>query len=308
MLPTLATASPKPFLNAACRSIDKSLLPVRTEPFARFGCWAPSISVARDGTMTRLARWIALNQRVSAADGKRLIRASADQLWRRCQEANPQCFRTYRVVTLDRPSYFLPAGDVVFEVLENPTQIPEQPPTGVMLRHLEAMDMFPSATFYFLRPVFVTEPTFGLCSADELRGEAQFNRLDAMRLARYFGWAFRTQAWLALKRDAAALFALRALVRAVEALTWDVALRRVGDRIDPRTRRLLRRDFERRLQRTESLGLAAESRRLESALAELRRRIAIDPVLAFEVPDRAGQLWFEAHWFFASNGRTYVHY
>jgi hypothetical protein len=70
----------------------------------------------------------------------------------------------------------------------------------------------------------------------------------------------------------------------------------------------LRRDFTRRLERTHSLGLATESRRLEFALAELRRRIVIDPVLAFELPDRPGELWFEAHWFIGRDARTYVHY
>ena len=44
------------------------------------------------------------------------------------------------------------------------------------------------------------------------------------------------------------------------------------------------------------------------ALDELRRRMTIDPVLAFEVAGRPGELWFEAHWFAANDGRTYVHY
>jgi hypothetical protein len=301
MFSTLAKTPLKPFPHAARPSIAKTLPLARTEPFARFGCWAPSVSVARDGTIGRLARWIALHQLEAATP-------SADQLWRRCQEANSECFRTYRVVTLDRPSYFLPAGEVVFEVLENPTQIPERPPAGVMLRHLEAMDTFASATFYFLRPVFVTEPTFRLSTADELRREAHLDQLDAMRLARHFGWAFRSQVWLAAKRDAAALFALRTLVRSVEALTWDLAPIPAGDRIDPLTRRRLQREFGRRLERTESLGLAAESRRLKFALAELQRRIVIDPVLAFELPDRPGELWFEAHWYVGRDGRTYVHF
>jgi hypothetical protein len=272
-----------------------------SQPFERFGCWAPSISVARDGTIGTLARWIALNQHEPATP-------SADELWQRCQDANPDCFRTYQVVKLDRPSYFLPAGEVVFEVLENPTQIPEQPPTGVMLRHLEAMDAFPAATFYFLRPVFVSEPTFQLCTPDELRREACFDRLDTLWRARYFGWAYRTQAWLAAKRDAAKLLTLRALTRTVEALTWDLPSLPSGDRADPQTRRPFRRQYTYRPEPTQSLGLIAERRRLEFALIELRRRMAVDPVLAFELPDRPGELWFEAHWFIGRDARTYVHY
>ena len=34
----------------------------------------------------------------------------------------------------------------------------------------------------------------------------------------------------------------------------------------------------------------------------------IDLVLAFELPDRPGELWFEAHWFIGRDARTYVHY
>lgn len=270
------------------------------EPFARFGRWAEPVSIARDGTIPRLARWIAVQ-------GNKSLDESA--IWSACRAANPECFRTYRVVTLDGPSFFLPAGEVAFEVIENPTQIPERPPQGVMLRHLEAMDAFASATFYFLRPVFVAEPGFRLCSVDELRCEAHFDRFDALRRARQLGWAYRSQAWLAAKRDRAALLALRLLVRSIETLTWELAptLPNRGG-IDPATRRRLRRQFERRLERTEELDLTKESRRLRIALNDLQRRITIDPVLAFEVASRPGELWFEAHWFAGNDGRTYVHY
>jgi hypothetical protein len=70
----------------------------------------------------------------------------------------------------------------------------------------------------------------------------------------------------------------------------------------------MRRNFGHRLEPAESLDLVFERRRLEFALAELRRRIAVDPVLAFELPDRPGELWFEAHWFIGRDARTYVHY
>jgi hypothetical protein len=301
MLPTLAPSSLTLPSHPDHQSLGEMLPLAPTQPFERFGCWAPSITVARDGTIGRLSRWIALQRNASNTP-------TTEKLWQRCQDANPECFRTYRVVKLDRPSYFLPAGDVVFEALENPTQIPEQPPTGVMLRHMEAMDTFPSATFYFLRPVFVAEPTFQLCTADELRREAYFDRLDAMRRARYFGWAFRTQAWLAAKRDAAAVLALRVLTRTVEALTWDLPTLPVRDPIKPRTPHPLRHQYTYRPDPTRSLGLIAERRRLEFALTELRRRMAVDPVLAFELADRPGELWFEAHWFIGRDARTYVHY
>lgn len=269
-----------------------------TEPFTRFGRWAPSISVARDGTIPHLARWLALHapQYLSAAES-----------WDRCRAANPTCFRTYRVVALDAPSFFLPAGEVVFEAIENPTQIPDRPPQGVMLRHMEALDTFAAATFYFLRPVFVTEPTLRLLTADELRREAHFDHFDAIRRARQLGWLYRSQAWLRKKRDAAAFHTLRAVTRFVESLAWEITPAQART-IDPATRRRLRHELESRLENTEYYGLARESRRLEIALEELRRRITIDPVLAFEVASRPGELWFEAHWFEAAGGRTYVHY
>ncbi len=309
MLPTLASSS-----TTALRSnsrLSTPTIPRRrpnaeetrrlagTQPFERFGRWAPSVSIARDGTIGHLARWLALNRH--EVDGDATI-------WDRCREANPDCFRTYRVVALDRPSYFLPAGEVAFEVIANPTQIPERPPQGVMLRHMEAMDAFAAATFYFLRPVFVVEPRFRLATVDELRREAYFDQFDAFRRARQLGWAYRGQHWLAAKREAARLLVMRALTRAVEELTWAVAPTVPGMAIDVATRRRLRRQFRQRLARTESLGLVQESRRLEFALRELQRRITIDPVLAFEVASRPGELWFEAHWFAGNDGRTYVHY
>lgn len=269
-----------------------------TEPFTRFGRWAPSISVARDGTIPRLARWLALNT-PDALD--------AVESWERCRAVNPACFRTYRVVTMDQPSFFLPAGEVVFEAIENPTQIPDRPPQGVMLRHMEAMDTFAAATFYFLRPVFVTEPTFRLLPADELRREAHFDQFDAIRRARHLGWLYRSQAWLRRKRDAAAFHTLRTLTRIVETLAWEITPVQART-IDPAIRRRVRHELEARLETAEYYGLARESRRLEVALEELRRRITIDPILAFEVASRPGELWFEAHWFEATDGRTYVHY
>jgi hypothetical protein len=296
MLPTLAplpaTIARQPV--AAPRRLSG------TEPFARFGKWAEPVSIARDGTIPRLARWLTLNRQEANDE---------NTLWDRCRTENVACFRTYRVVAMDQPSFFLPAGEVAFEVIENPTQIPERPPQGVMLRHMEAMDAFTSATFYFLRPVFIAEPSLRLATVDELRREAHFDRFDAFRRARHFGWAYRSQAWLAEKRDAAALATLRALTRCVEELTWTLSPTIPGNMpIDTLTRRRLRRQLRHRLERTESLGLVKESLRLQFALDDLRRRITIDPVLAFEVASRPGELWFEAHWFAGNDGRTYVHY
>jgi len=302
MLPALATlpATTLPRPSAAPSSYAPARPHFGTEPFARFGLWAAPVHIARDGTIPRLARWLALHQN-SAVD--------EDALWAECRAANPECFRIYRVVKLDQPSFFLPAGEVAFEAIENPTQIPDRPPQGVMLRHMEALDAFAAATFYFLRPVFANEPSFRLSTVAELRREAYFDQFDAFRRARHFGWAYRMQRWLGEKRDRAKLAALRLLVRSVETLAWELMPGLPNARgIDPATRRHLRRQLEKRLQRTEELDLARESRRLRVAIEELQRRVTIDPVLAFEVASRPGELWFEAHWYTGADARTYVHY
>lgn len=142
MLPALATL-PASTLHSP-NSQNSPCTPLHpffgTEPFARFGQWSAPISIARDGTIPRLARWLALHQNTAADEAA---------LWTECRAANPECFRTYRVVALDQPSFFLPAGEVAFEMFENPTQIPDRPPQGVMMRHMEALDAFAAATFYF---------------------------------------------------------------------------------------------------------------------------------------------------------------
>lgn len=296
MLPALATLPASTHI----RPVAPARPHFGTEPFARFGRWSTPISIARDGTIPHLARWLALHQNAALDE---------DALWAKCRIANAECFRTYRVVTMDQPSFFLPAGEVAFEAIENPTQIPDRPPQGVMMRHMEALDAFATATFYFLRPVFANEPAFRLCTVAELRREAYFDQFDAFRRAHHFGWAYRMQRWLGQKRDRAKLAAMRVLVRSVETLTWELMPTRPNPGgIDPITRRRLRRNLERRLERTDELELTRESRRLRVAIEELQRRMTIDPVLAFEVPSRPGELWFEAHWYTGADGRSYVHY
>jgi hypothetical protein len=178
-----------------------------------------------------------------------------------------------------------------------------------MLRHLEAMDAFPGATFYFLRPVFVAEPYPRLCLPAELREEAHFDEHDAFRMTRWLGWAFRGQARLAALARRAAIRALRGMTRMTEALN-DLLGPTLPTRttFDPMLRRRIQSRIEGRLALTESLGLEVESQRLRWALEELRRRVSVDPVLCFELPYRPGVLWFEAHWYDGIDGQTYVHF
>lgn len=263
----------------------------RSRPFESFGEWQEEITVARQGTLWRLADWIACNR--SAA-------RSRPALWQACQQANPACFKTYSVIRLDRPSFFLPAGEVVFEVTKNPTQIPQSPPQGVMLRHMEAMDAFPGADFYFLEPVFTSEPCLRLYSATELREEASGDLQDVLMLARNYGWLFRTADWAGRQRDRLAEHASRLAVAVEE------KLRAATERLLAPPKRAS--DLEELARRAEQQGRFDDAVRLRRSLAEIRWHMTIDPLLCFGLPSQPGRLWFEAHWYVGQDSRTYVHY
>ncbi|MEM9352628.1 MAG: hypothetical protein AAGA92_06425 [Planctomycetota bacterium] len=273
-----------------------------TEPFTKFGEWGPTIQVARRGYGLRLARWLALN---------RARRESWDNAWSRCREENPAWFRSHRIVRMLRPSFFLPAGEVVFEVTERFTQVPDNPPRGVLLRHLEAMTAAPGATFYFLRPTFTTVPYFRLYSAQDLREDAEIDRGDAIFAARLYGWAFRAVEAARRTAIAGGRLALRGSIAAVS--TAAALLRKLAGNggLDLRNRRdaqVFAELLETELAGSTIIDSGTQADELRRAIAELRFYASIDPVLCFETPDRPGELWFEAHWYEGQSGRTYVHY
>jgi len=226
----------------------------------------------------------------------------------------PLAFRDYQIVKLDAPSFFLPAGEVVFTVTENPMQLPDNPPQGVMMRHLEAMNAHPLAKFYLLEPVFTSEPYFRLYTADDLRQEAEGDRQAVEKIVRHFGWSYRMADWCRARSRELAGAAMRATATVLEGLAKQFV---------PRSRATLSRSDLARLLRdgeqtddivsrwarsSEARSLDDDRRRLQRAIDELRWRASIDPVLCFELPDQPGQLWFESHWFTGADGRRYVHY
>jgi hypothetical protein len=275
---------------------------IETRPFRKLGAWGETILVARQGVLLRTIRWLALHRGEASSYG---------ELWRRCQAANPSWFVSYRTVRMIQPSFFLPAGEVAFEAIENPTQIPDRPPRGVMLRHWEALTAAPRATFYFLRPVFKTEPYFRLCGAGELREEAEADRDDAIFAARLYGGPIRAAAWCRRRVVDAARIGVRASTLAVRVAAWlygaplRARSRRLADEFHARYGRGGLDDF---LSRTSGSGLAAEVAEFRRALLDLRARLPIDPILCFELSSRPGELWFEAHWYEGRDGRTYVAY
>ncbi|MCA9239049.1 MAG: hypothetical protein KDA37_02565 [Planctomycetales bacterium] len=157
--------------------------------FEYFGELSAEVLIAREATLGRLAHWLANN------------RTEQPDPWRAAQLADPRSFKRYTIIRMAQPSFFLPAGEVVFEVQKNPTQIAQSPPARAMLRHLAAMDAFPSATFYYLEPVFTRQPALRLYTADELREEAAGDRRDAEVLACRYGALFRMHHWLCRQRD-----------------------------------------------------------------------------------------------------------
>ena len=272
-----------------------------TKPFARFGEWGERVTVARPGTSVRLSRWLALHR--SAA-------ASRRKLWQECQRAKPYFFRHYQIVRLDRPSFFLPAGEVVFDVTENPTQVPDHPPKGVMLRHMEARRAFPEARFFFLQPVFTSIPYRRLYTAADLREDAVIDQETAEFMARYYGGVFRGAERTKRFMVALARQSLRLATRVVDAVNCLGApyeRHRIRHRIR-HAEALPAAELESLLGRAGGLGLDDEAQALRSALMELRTQFRYDPVLCFELPHRPGELWFESHWFVSSAGRTYVHF
>jgi hypothetical protein len=210
-----------------------------------------------------------------------------------------------------RPSFFLPAGEVVFKVLTNPTQIPDSPPLGVWLRHTEALDAFPYATYHYLRPVFTADPFPRLYTAADLRREAQTDRQNIIEATRVHGWAIRARARARRAAVAAASFGLRAATRAMDTLyLMSVPIeRRMLARLASRSEQLRERDDLAGLaQRADELGLVREAQEFRRAALRLQATFDFDPILCFEVNSRPGQLWFEAHWYRGQDGRTYVHY
>jgi hypothetical protein len=285
-------------------SLETARSYVDARPFKRLGAWGDTVSVARDGTLFRAACWLALHRREAP---------SYEQLWTRCQQANPQWFTSFRTLQLDEPSFFLPAGDCVFQVITNPTQIPDQPPRGVLLRHWEAMLAAPHATFYFLRPVFTFDPEFRLYTAEDLRTEADGDRDEAIFAARLYGGPIRAMAWVRDCANDAACLAVRGAtlaVRGAAILTGAPIRRRERSRelADLYFRLHGRHGIDELIARTSGSDFDAEMVEFRRALRDLRARLPLDPILCFELPERPGELWFESHWFQGQDGKLYVAY
>jgi hypothetical protein len=295
MLQAISPSTHAPQVALSAPSLERPRL---TPEFQRFGTWGEEVSVVRDGAILKLARWLALHGDSNLSD-----RA----LWLECQRANPLLFRTYRIVRLDTPSFFLPRGEVVFRVVVDPTQIPENPPEGVLMRHVEALEAFPQATTFLLQPVFVSGSSVGLYSPADLRWEAQGDRREVMWLAQRLGWAFRALAYSHRQAKRAGQATLAAAGRMVEGVAARLRTVRPPRRIELDTASywIARRTLTSLSEQALEQGRDREAMRFREMIGRLSE---IDPVLCFEIPERPGELWFESHWFEGIDGRRYVHY
>ncbi|MCO6046193.1 hypothetical protein NG895_20035 [Aeoliella sp. ICT_H6.2] len=273
-----------------------------TPEFARFGEWGEQLSVVRDGAIHSMAYQLATHPR-----RKELSR---DALWRACAEQNRASFQQYQIVRLDEPSFFLPRGEVVFKVIHNPIQLPDNPPQGVMMRHLEAMMAHPLAKFYLLEPVFTSEPYYRLYSSEDLRTEATGDQRICEQIAWRLGWAHRGGKWTAERVRELAGLAMRGAAWAIELLATEITPSRIDhpQHADELAALLADDTLNELARRAEQQGLERDAKRLRRAIEELRWRTSIDPVLCFELEERPGELWFEAHWYTGMDGRRYVHY
>ena len=241
-------------------------------------------------------------------------------------QAHPQWFDSYTLISAFDRSLMLPGHqNLVMHLVEDPTQIPDRPPTSIIERLLVAERMYPTAKIYYAEPVFavssdpsklpvpMTENAF-LCEAGQRILKAQ---ALAKRWAWYY-WAVRCAKALDSKYDAWCksheIARIKAEMEGIERLTKDVSeiTARHGEGMGrtitpPEMMRLM--EFERRLlvrRLKSSTPDTVLSLSMEAQLDIIMRRI--DPLLLLELPEEPGKLRLIGHWFWhKTNGKECLH-
>ena len=62
------------------------------------------------------------------------------------------------------------------------------------------------------------------------------------------------------------------------------------------------------VRRARMHGVDAPTNELTQVYREIQELRNWDPILCFELNNRPGDLWLEAHWFESQDGKSYVHY
>ena len=159
----------------------------RSSALEEFGEWGSKShwSLPRGEFRVAIARWMALNGVGSTIN---------DNEWARCRAALPGAFKAYRTFRLYTRSFFLPAAEAVFEVLENPVSFPETPPDPILKNFLRGISLYRDAKFFYLEPVVKIEgrkmtPLLRPGLEEEIRVQQ-----DAVQLLlNERGWRFRTE-------------------------------------------------------------------------------------------------------------------
>ena len=292
---TIQLSDIRPYWQETARASKPDLSPcVPTPEFGRLGVWGEKIRVAKPGAMISIVHWLAINRQRGE---------SHHALWQRCLADRSDLFTDFQTVSLDKPSFFLPAEDVTFTVARNPSQIPDNPPRGVLLRHWEAMEQYPRATHFYLEPIFTLRPELALYTGDLAREDAAWDERDAIFAARLYGPILRVAQWSC---------EMGRFLTDAGKRTYDHATR-IADQVWHRvqTRRLRRRalrylppDRARQLSDEELWFEEKRRRKLQQEIEHWRK---IDPILCFSLPDVPHELRFTAHWFHGTDGRTYMH-
>lgn len=224
---------------SSCLKDDQSSTPLMTpgratnrhfgvRPFTQFGVWGETVDIAYSAVTFRLVNWVAQH---------RHVHRDYDELWDACKLANEACFQSLQTVKLSRPSWFLPADEVVFQVIKDPTVIPDNPPKGVLLRHTEALDVFAEhADFYFLRPTFESD-TMRVFTGSAAREHAEEDKSDILFMAKLYGPMLRGVATAGRVVEAGLQFTKAAVIAGGRGLL--AMERRISDHVE---RRRIRRE------------------------------------------------------------------
>jgi hypothetical protein len=116
------------------------------EEFPIFGRWRePPVAIAAEESIRPLAFWLAAND--SSESGE-------SSLWARCVEHNSVAFNTLRPMELFDSSLDLPRGTVVFQTVEAPPWIEDDPPGEILDRLNAVRTRYPEAKIWLHEPVF----------------------------------------------------------------------------------------------------------------------------------------------------------
>ena len=271
--------------------------------FGAFGSWAgEEIYLTGPANYWRLARWMALNE---------VLSSNPDELWKLCVLDNRRGFKRYRGMNLFDKSLNLKAGNVVFEYIEEPTQIPDNPPEIIIKQMIKAILAHRDCRLYCLEPVFKIaddeNPTLAVMS--EIEQQANEERAAVTALYHRYRLMIQSWNWVLWKtgraQESIGAWLERKTVKRELAKVRNRGAQSLGGYAY--AAEVLRR--KELADRAEKAGLQEVARSFTASIENLRK---IDPILSFTLPDRPNLHRFIGHWFWSvdrvtGKPRVYVH-